>query len=62
MFEVETIKAIVEWGSFTAMVKAPETLVVLGSADQLGAAPVAAAVPLTPREDVSATSIDTSAL
>lgn len=64
MFEVETIKVIVEWGGFTAMVKAPENLVVLGAADQLvttpGAVPL---VPLTPRgEDVSATSIDTSAL
>jgi putative Ca2+/H+ antiporter (TMEM165/GDT1 family) len=78
VFNVETVRGVVEWGdktAFTTTLTAPSALVVL--AETAGSTPAAApaaaaaagpaATPLTPRdggapEDVSATSIDTSAL
>ena len=77
MFEVETVRARVEWGSFTTARSAPSTVVSIsppgaatGDVVGTGADVSQIAVPLTPRddgldsatEDVSATSIDTSAL
>jgi len=77
VFNVETVRGVVEWGdktAFTTTLTAPSALVVLtetGSTPAAAPAPAAAAgpaaTPLTPRdggapEDVSATSIDTSAL
>jgi hypothetical protein len=83
VFDVETVRAVVEWGSFTTSLSAPSTIVVINApgattavtarahAVTTGTQEPTGAVPLTPRdegaaysstEDVSATSIDTSAL
>ena len=81
VFDVETVRAGVEWGSFTTSLSAPSTIVAIsppGAANSLaprgdavaGTEQPPGAVPLTPRdegvdsatEDVSATSIDTSAM